>query len=204
MYTYEYIYICLYLLYRICTLYFYLYIFVCIFVCISLFTFKYIHYTFTWIRGSYDHTHVHIQPYTYHFYMLTLPLHLFGLFQADSLLWEFYNIKKKWHLRKRVNFQVQNSLLPSLILASLFCGLSPPRGSGITINDCPNRGCSRVFRETSFPFRSRTLLNASGIYKDPHVIWYHYIFQSCFANPPPVYLLTTTLAHNYSVDDQGR
>ena len=36
-----------------------------------------------------------------------------------------------------------------------FCGLPPPRGSGITMDDCPNRGCSWVLREFLFPLRSR-------------------------------------------------
>jgi len=37
----------------------------------------------------------------------------------------------------------------------LICGLPPPRGSGITMDDFPNRGFSWVLRESPFPLRSR-------------------------------------------------
>jgi len=50
------------------------------------------------------------------------------------------------------------SLFSCLILVSSFCGLPPPRGSGVTMDDCPNLGCSLVFQKSRFPLR----LSVSG------------------------------------------
>ena len=63
--------------------------------------------------------------------------------------------------------QIHMWALPCLILVSLFCGLPPLRGSGISMDDCPNWGCSRVSRESLFPHRS---MGSGGLPKPPGAI----------------------------------
>jgi len=115
----------------------YIFILKCIHICLTI-----------WheCKAFHDHTHVHTTVHKLYSHVVT-PLSFSMTPHTDFLLCQFYDVKTS-HLRKRVNFWVWDSLLPRLILVSLFCGLPPPRGSGITIDDFPNQGCSRVFRES--------------------------------------------------------
>jgi len=151
IYMYVYIYIC------ICIILYRYYLFICIYILvyilmhIHILIHIYICITFLHDYETFrDHTHVKLHTYYIHMKLLQFIVTP----QVDSL--KSYYVKT-WHLPKRVNFWVWDSLLPCLILGSSICGLPPPRGSGITMDDCPNRwrGCSRVFWESFFPLRSK-------------------------------------------------